>query len=166
METIERKEAERLFSEADALYRQHSYAESLEILDRLDAAFPNQHRVLFPRARCLAKLGRFQESLAVCRTLVERHDYRKAQPLLETLLQRQAAPSTVELEPYVDPESGFQTPPPTDGRAFDSKIDLKSPPPMGVSEAEVKRSGLTAVAAVLLIIAVAGGGYAVFYFLV
>lgn len=134
MDRINRKEAERLFQQADQFYREQRYTESLEILDRLDRIYPNRHRVLFPRARCLAKLGRFDDALAVCQTLVSEHEYDKARPLLDKLVQHQSAPSTVELEPYT--ESGFETPPPTDGRAFDSKIDLKSPPPIGISAIE------------------------------
>lgn len=137
MNRIDRKEAERLFHEADSLYRAQRYADSLDILNRLNDAFPNQHRILFPRARCLAKLGQFQDALTVCQTLVEEHDYDKAKPLLDQLTQHQAAPSTVEIEPYL--ESGFETPPPTDGRAFDSKIDLESPPPIGISAIERKK---------------------------
>lgn len=142
MSAIDRKDAERLFEEADQLYRDLRYADSLAILDRLNEAFPNKHRILFPRARCLAKLGQFQEALDLCQALVNEHDYDKARPLLRTLSAHQAAPSTVELEPYIESSGfGFKTPPPTDGRAFDSKIDLKSPPPIAISRPEKKRSG-------------------------
>lgn len=137
MDRTDRKEAERLFSEADKLYRQQRYADALEILDRLDRDFPNQHRVLFPRARCLARLGQFNDALTLCQSLVNEHAYDKARPLLDQLTQHQASPSTVELEPYL--ESGFETPPPTDGRAFDSKIDLQHPPPIGISGIDKKR---------------------------
>ena len=138
MDRIDRNEAERLFHEADKLYREQRFADSLDILDRLNVMYPNKHRVMFPRARCLAKLGKFDDALTVCQTLVEEHDYDKARPLLDKLVEHQRAPSTAELEPYLA-SSGFETPPPTDGRAFDSKIDLHRPPPIGISSIEHKK---------------------------
>ena len=62
---MDREEANEHFAEADELYRIGDYGGALYILDDLDRAFPNQHRLLAARARCLSRLNRHDEALAV-----------------------------------------------------------------------------------------------------
>ena len=58
-------ESERLFKMADELYRAERYADALEVLDRLDIAFPNTKNILMPRAMCLVHLGQLEPGRAI-----------------------------------------------------------------------------------------------------
>lgn len=73
--------AKRLFKQADDLYRGKNYAAALEILDRLNAAFPDTRRIMYPRAMCLAEVGRVEEAIAICDRLISRHKYKRAREL-------------------------------------------------------------------------------------
>ncbi len=63
------REARDKFNEADRLYREKQYADALVVLDDLDKEFPDTKNVLYPRAMCLARVGRFDEALDLCRQL-------------------------------------------------------------------------------------------------
>lgn len=82
---MDKSEAEARFNEADDLYREGRYEDALHILDDLNAAFPNKHRLLYPKARCLAHLGRFEEASAICDTLLNDFEYERATELREQL---------------------------------------------------------------------------------
>ncbi|MDZ4859084.1 MAG: thioredoxin family protein [Candidatus Hydrogenedentes bacterium] len=63
------KEARNKFREADQLFREKKFPEALAVLDDLDKEFPDTKNVLYPRAMCLARVGRFEEALELCRQL-------------------------------------------------------------------------------------------------
>jgi Tetratricopeptide repeat len=73
------------FKKADALYNDGSYADALEMLDVLDAAYPDTKNILYARARCLAKLGETSKAIALCEMCIEQWDAPRAQELLEQL---------------------------------------------------------------------------------
>jgi hypothetical protein len=87
---MNKKLAKRLFKQADELYRGKNYAAALEVLDRLDKEFPDTHRILYPRAMCLAEVGRAEEGIAVCDRLISRHKYKRAEDL-KTRIQKLTA---------------------------------------------------------------------------
>lgn len=87
---MDRDEANALFGEADALFRAGEYGQSLELVGRLEADFPNNHRVLNAKAKALAALGREAEALAVCDLLLAEHGYEKIRPLRDKLAGRTA----------------------------------------------------------------------------
>jgi tetratricopeptide (TPR) repeat protein len=86
--------AQERFREADQLYRLKRYAEALEILDRLDAAFPNTRNVMLPRARCLRHLGLTTEAVRLCDQLIERDGDAEAFQLKQRILALGAAPAS------------------------------------------------------------------------
>jgi hypothetical protein len=73
--------AKRLFQKSDGLFRGKNYAAALILLDRLDAAFPDTRRIMYPRAMCLAEAGRTEEAIAVCDRLIARHKFMRAADL-------------------------------------------------------------------------------------
>jgi hypothetical protein len=75
------KNANAIFQKAGTLYKEGNYTEAILLLDQLNEAFPNTRRVLYPRARCLAKLGRKDEALALCDELINVHQYEPASDL-------------------------------------------------------------------------------------
>lgn len=107
---MDAQEATQKFKEADALFRIHDWNGALEILAELDVAYPDQHRILYPMARCLAELRRFDESLALCTQLVNEYGYQRAERLRERLIERAADENVFnedfdprELEPPSEP---------------------------------------------------------------
>lgn len=91
---MDARTARRRFREADQLYRLRRYAEALEILDQLDAAFPNTRNVMLPRARCLRHLGLATEALRLCDQLIERDGDAEAFQLKQRILALGAAPAS------------------------------------------------------------------------
>jgi tetratricopeptide (TPR) repeat protein len=85
-------EATSLFAHSDSLFKSGEYQEALTILDQLNARFPDKRKVLYPKARCLAKLKRYNEALVICERLVEHHGYEKAKELQTYLLGKSAVP--------------------------------------------------------------------------
>lgn len=75
---MDKAQAEVLFTQADDLFSSNQYAEALAILDRLDAAYPNTRRIMYPRARCLGELGRYEEALQLCDEIIEQFEYTPA----------------------------------------------------------------------------------------
>jgi len=64
--------AEMRFKEADTLYREGRYDEAMDRLIELDETFPNTPNILFPLARCLRRVGRNEDALAICDDLIKR----------------------------------------------------------------------------------------------
>jgi hypothetical protein len=57
------------FKHADQMFREKNFPAALETLDELDKEFPDTKNVIYPRAMCLARVGRFDEALDLCRQL-------------------------------------------------------------------------------------------------
>lgn len=84
------KDATARFDQAKQLFAQRRYAESLALLDTLDAAYPNTKNILYPRALCLAMLGRVEDALKVAQQLVARHGDPRAARLVGRINAKQA----------------------------------------------------------------------------
>lgn len=87
---MDKSEAERRFQKADKLFTYGRFEDALADLDALDAAFPNNHRVLNARVRTLEQLQRYDEALAVCDRLVNELGYQKAQTMKDRLAEEVA----------------------------------------------------------------------------
>ena len=148
--------AARLFNDAHILYRGKNYAAALELLNRLDAAFPNAHRIMYPRAMCLAEVGRVTEALAICDRLIHRHKYKRAKKLRSEIARFQkvtAAPAEDRRPPkLLNRRRGLL-------RAQHSRVPFAVAPPPEVATWH-SRSGRFLVALVVsLAAAAASGGY-------
>ena len=64
------REGSAKFNEAGTLFKQGQFGEALELLDDLDVEFPNTKSILYPKARCLEKLGRLDDAEVICDALV------------------------------------------------------------------------------------------------
>lgn len=94
-------EAKALFHQAADVYKDGDHKDALKIFDRLDAAFPNNVLVLYPRARCLAKLGRTDEAVALCDVLITKFGHAPAHEL-RTALQPEGAPTLAAPQAFED----------------------------------------------------------------
>lgn len=81
-------EAEKKFNDADRLYREEKYGEALVLLNELDRTFPNDRNIMYPRARCLSKMDRYEEALDLCNQLILMHNHDRAQDLKSRILER------------------------------------------------------------------------------
>lgn len=100
---METQEGRTKFRQADALFRQGQFGDALKLLDELDAAFPNNKQVLYPRALCLEKLGRYDEAEAVCRVLAQQlKDPRAAALQAQIETSRAAAGGEIGLGAFAD----------------------------------------------------------------
>ena len=75
---MERHTAQNKFGQADLLFQQGRFDESLSLLDELDQAFPNSPNVMFPRARCLLEIGETNEALDILDELALRYQHQEA----------------------------------------------------------------------------------------
>lgn len=71
-------EAREKFQKADVLYRDEAYSEAMELLHELDSTFPETRQIMFPLARCMGKLGMFEEAEALCDELHEKFQFEDA----------------------------------------------------------------------------------------
>lgn len=94
---MDKEEAGRLFNEADQLYQADEYAQALDVLDRLDAAYPDNRRVMYPRAKCLAAVGRTAEALDLCDRLVNEHGYQKGADLKCLIQERTSEAAEIQV---------------------------------------------------------------------
>lgn len=69
---MDARTAEECFKKADYYYREGLYDGAYGCLAELNTAFPNTPNIMFPLARCLRRLGRSDEALAVCEELITR----------------------------------------------------------------------------------------------
>ena len=96
--TVKTQDAQAAFSRADHLYRTKQYRECIAILDELNHAFPNQRHILYPSARCLAKLGRMEQAESLCDRLVDEFGYTKALELKLRIQRVEPEPQPLEGE--------------------------------------------------------------------
>ena len=89
---MEKSDAERLFKEADALYRTRNYERALPILETLNDCFPHTPRLMYPLARCLAHLGRHYEANVICEALVTEFNFDRAGKLMKRLEKFESDP--------------------------------------------------------------------------
>lgn len=80
--------ATKRFREADGEYRKGYYAQTMEILDRLEVEFPRDRNLMYARARTLGNIGRENEALALCDRLVTEFGYSRAARLQVKLLKQ------------------------------------------------------------------------------
>ncbi len=85
------KDATFKFKLADESYRAGRFAEALSLLEEIDRGFPGNRNVMFPRARCLAKLDRTDEALVLCNLLSELYDHGKAREFKARIMGTGAA---------------------------------------------------------------------------
>jgi len=131
--------AKKLHADAQQLFQEKKFQESLVLLDQLGEAFPNEPNIMYARARCLVALGRFDEAQPLCAYLRDVLGHRRGAELLEHIAARAAAPAP----------------------AFN---DLVTPAPRQVAAAPVRaqRGGsnkLALVGAAVAVLAIAGAGY-------
>lgn len=84
-------DAKRKHAEAQGLFQQQRFAESLALVDELARDFPNEQNVLYARARCLVALGRLDEARPVCTFLKETFNHRRGAELLAQIESSMAA---------------------------------------------------------------------------
>ncbi|MCP4643352.1 MAG: tetratricopeptide repeat protein [bacterium] len=124
---MQNKEATALFMRSKKLYAEKRYVEALQVLDELDAEFPNTKNIMLPRARCLAKLKRTADAQHLCRQLIAIYADPKAEELLAHLGGADAA----------DAGSGLDT-----AKLFGVQAQPPAVPPVPVEEEE-ESSGST-----------------------
>lgn len=82
---MDTSQATTLFRTADDYFRQNRFPEALQILDRLNESFPDNHRVLYPRAMCLLELGNLNEADVLCDFLLDTLKYERARQLKQRI---------------------------------------------------------------------------------
>jgi pentatricopeptide repeat protein len=75
---MKRSEAKIKFKQADELYRNGQFSEAMELLHSLDSSFPETRQIMFPLARCMGRLGMFEEAEALCDELHEKFHMEEA----------------------------------------------------------------------------------------
>ncbi|MCC6796718.1 MAG: tetratricopeptide repeat protein [Candidatus Hydrogenedentes bacterium] len=117
-------DAKEKFNHADQMFREKNFPAALEVLDELDKEFPDTKNVIYPRAMCLARVGRFDEALDLCRQLkVEFADPRgeKLMTKISDLRRAQIQKEKEKKEPK--PQTGQAVPQPN---VF--SLDSNAPP--------------------------------------
>lgn len=104
---MDARTAESHFKEADSLYRNGRYAEALDRLIELDEAFPNTPNIMFPLARCLRRVGRVDEALAICDDLITRRGDMRALELREFIRKSHPPEEEESLQPQVHSIAGL-----------------------------------------------------------
>jgi len=90
--------AKQLHQQAQQLFQQQKYAESLHILSKLGQEFPNEPNIMYARARCLVALGRLDEARPICESLRDIFGHpRGAELLAHIATQQAAAPSAFDI---------------------------------------------------------------------
>lgn len=115
-----KQEARAKFQQADGLFQQRRYAEALLLLDELDEEFPGERRILYPKARCLAKLKRYDEAQALTETIIAEHRFSPAHELLQHIRTRKMAAASADdythlpsdLDSILNTPAAYRTAPP------------------------------------------------------
>lgn len=116
---MDKSEAERRFQKADKLFTYGRFEDALADLDALDAAYPDNHRILNAKVRTLEQLQRYDEALALCDRLVSVLGYEKAQTMKDRLAEAAdragSAPQQAFWSNEPGPAAGPAAPPPLTG---------------------------------------------------
>ena len=89
---MDRNEAKQKFNEAKRLFGLKRYSDSLEMLNLLDACFPDDKNIMLARAQCWFQLNRPDKAKDLCEKMIAKFNDPKAQDLLNKLAQSKAAP--------------------------------------------------------------------------
>ena len=76
--TMDSEESKAKFKKADEFFRTKQYEDALRILEELNTSFPNKRHVMYPMARCLAKLNYLQDAMDLCDEIYDKFQYRRA----------------------------------------------------------------------------------------
>ncbi len=134
---MKNREAQGLFKESELLYRERRYDEALEALQRLDKKYPNTRNILYPIAKCLRRLGRFEDAAAICDRLIREFNDERALHMrknLERAIQRAGA-RTIQVVADVHVNFDDEIEP-----GFDA-LDLGDLPPLDEEAATVQIPG-------------------------
>jgi len=93
---MDKSEATAKYDQANRLYEEDRGAEALVLLDELQRSFPSNTNILYSRALCLGRLGRFHEARAVCGLLARVHRDPRAEGLEVRLAGLQPLGSTAQ----------------------------------------------------------------------
>ena len=141
---MDRHGLERLYKEADSLYRSGAVARALDNLDRLNAQLPDNQDVLYARARCLIALGRKDDAR-------EQVDY---------LVNVLGAPRAKGLLARIDVMGDVPEPPPPVGP---QPIDINVAPPDIAPPRARRRMSAAGRTSGLIVLAIIGLGAAALF---
>lgn len=94
---MDNREATEKFKLSKKLFAEGRYQDALVVVNQLDAAFPGQKNILYPKALSLAKLKRYDDAKAIAEELVKRFGDHRAGKLLQRLAAK------LEGAPDLDP---------------------------------------------------------------
>jgi len=87
---MNKEEAQARFREADRLFREGHFADALQVLEVLQRHYPDNAKILYPRARCMVALKRVDEAAQIYNQLVQLGHSRIEQLRQEIQAARQA----------------------------------------------------------------------------
>lgn len=123
---MQRHTALNKFGQADMLFQQGRFDESLALLDELDQAFPNSPNVMYPRAKCLVEIGETNEALDILEELTSQFQHDEA-----VALKKEIQEALVELTQPVQAEPRHRVgPSPDKARRHRSSSRAESAPAM------------------------------------
>lgn len=155
---MEAQQGQRMFRDADILFRKGRYQEALVLLGKLNDAYPDKKNVLYPAALCLEQLGQRGQALALCDQLIARFKDPRAQSMKQRLISVPAPPplpdTVLKNAAGGDEGAGALNLPGLD--ALDDAGVRKTPPRPVVRDSNLTRNIIigTAIAAVALLLAV------------
>ncbi len=126
---MDARESERLFKQADELFKAGQYQQALQALSQLNQAYPNTRNILYPIALCLRHLGRTEEAVAISTQLVQQFQDPRAEQLLHQLQPRQApqfaaGPDFSNLDDLLEPRRPATPPPVPQRGGLDTELLL------------------------------------------
>ena len=120
------EEANLLWQQALALYKEKKYGDSLAILENLEKLSPQEKNILFQKALCLAALRRFEEAGMLCAQLKGQFPDSRVEDLEQWI--GQSAPS---YHPRRFEELKAETTPTPTPAAAESQNQTRAMPPIG-----------------------------------
>lgn len=121
---MQRHTALNKFGQADMLFQQGRFDESLSLLDELDQAFPNSPNIMYPRARCLVEIGETNEALDILEDLTSQFQHEEA-----VAMKREVQEAIATLtQPHPAEARHHDGPPPPKQKARMSSSRVESTP--------------------------------------